>query len=142
MFRQTIAEELHGSGVEAFWSGTSFLLASTVFQPSFASFSEVFGRKPILLIALGLFTAGAVIAAVSHSFAVLLLGRTIQGIGGGGIQALSNVIITDLAPLKERGKYVGIIAMTWAVGSVAGPVIGGVLVEKSSWVGTILVSVP
>ncbi|KAF9634754.1 hypothetical protein BFW01_g5649 [Lasiodiplodia theobromae] len=129
----TIAEELHGSGVEAFWSGTSFLLASTVFQPSFASFSEVFGRKPILLIALTLFTAGAIIAAVSHNFAVLLVGRTIQGIGGGGIQALSNVIITDLAPLKERGKYVGIIAMTWAVGSVAGPVIGGVLVEKSSW---------
>lgn len=94
----------------------------------------MFGRKPILLIALTLFTAGAIIAAVSHNFAVLLVGRTIQGIGGGGIQALSNVIITDLAPLKERGKYVGIIAMTWAVGSVAGPVIGGVLVEKSSWV--------
>ncbi|KAL1638034.1 hypothetical protein SLS58_009055 [Diplodia intermedia] len=130
---QTIAEELHGSGVEAFWSGTSFLLASTVFQPSFASFSDVFGRKPMLLIALTLFTAGAIIAAVSQDFAVLLVGRTIQGIGGGGIQALSNVIITDLAPLRERGKYVGIIAMTWAVGSVAGPVIGGVLVEKSSW---------
>ncbi|OJD33107.1 mfs multidrug transporter [Diplodia corticola] len=129
----TIAEELHGSGVEAFWSGTSFLLASTVFQPSFASFSEVFGRKPMLLIALALFTAGAIIAAVAQDFAVLLIGRTVQGIGGGGIQALSNVIITDLAPLKERGKYVGIIAMTWAVGSVAGPVIGGVLVEKSSW---------
>ncbi|KAH7043904.1 putative MFS multidrug transporter [Macrophomina phaseolina] len=137
-----IAEDLHGSGIEAFWSGTSFLLTATAFQPSFASFSQVFGRKPMLLTALTFFAAGAIIGATSQDFTALLIGRSVQGVGGGGIQALTNVIITDLAPLKERGKYVGIIAMTWAIGSVTGPVIGGVLSEKVSWRWILWLNIP
>lgn len=88
----------------------------------------------MLLTALTFFTAGAIIGALSNGFTALLIGRSIQGVGGGGIQALTNVIITDLAPLRERGKYVGIIAMMWAIGTVTGPVIGGVFTEKVSWV--------
>ena len=130
-----MAKNLHGSGIEAFWAGTSFLLTSTVFQPSFASLSHIFGRKPILLLALMFFTAGAVIAALANNFALMLVGRSTQGVGGGGISALTYVIVTDMVTLKERGKWFGLITMMWAFGSVIGPVLGGVLAEKVSWVG-------
>lgn len=129
-----MSEALHGTGIEAFWTGTSFLLTATVFQPSFASLSHVFGRKPLLLIALTFFTVGAIAGAVSNDFTALLTSRVIQGIGGGGIAALTGVIITDMVPLKERGKWLGLVTMMWAIGSVIGPVIGGVLAEKASWV--------
>jgi MFS family permease len=77
-----IARELHGSAIEAFWAGTSFLLASTVFQPSFASFSHIFGRKPLMLVAIGLFLVGALVSALANGFTALLLGRSLQGVGG------------------------------------------------------------
>ncbi|KAI9701069.1 MAG: hypothetical protein M1836_001738 [Candelina mexicana] len=128
-----IANKLHGSAIEAFWAGTSFLLTSTVFQPSWASFSHIFGRKPMLLLALAFFTVGAIIGAVANNFATLLVGRSIQGVGGGGIVALTYVIVTDMVTLKERGKWFGLISMTWAIGSVSGPVIGGAFAEKASW---------
>ena len=81
----TIAQKLKGTAIEAFWSGTSFLLCSTVFQPAFGSFSNIFGRKPLILIALAFFTVGSIVPAVANNFTVILVGRSIQGIGGGGI---------------------------------------------------------
>lgn len=117
---QVIARKLNGSAIEAFWSGTSFLLASTVFQPSFASFSHIFGRRPMVLLALTFFTAGTIIAALARDFTVLLVGRSVQGVGGGGIIALTYVIVTDLVTLRERGKWFGLISMMWAIGSVSG----------------------
>jgi MFS family permease len=79
-----IAKALSGTAIEAFWAGTSFLLASTVFQPNFASFSHIFGRMPMILVAITLFLIGVLVAALAKDFAMLLAGRTVQGIGGGG----------------------------------------------------------
>lgn len=70
------------------------------------------------------FLVGTVIGATAKTFTSLLVGRTIQGIGGGGIVALTDIVITDLVPLRLRGNYVGIISSQWAIGSVVGPVIG------------------
>lgn len=114
-------------------TGTSFLLTSTVSQPSWASFSHIFGRKPVLLLALSIFTLGAIIASAANNFTLLLAGRSIQGIGGGGLMALTYVIVTDLVTLRDRGKWFSIISLQWAIGSVTGPVIGGVFTEKSTW---------
>lgn len=129
-----MAEKLHGTAIEASWWGTSFLLTATVFQPTFASLSHVFGRKALLLIALTFFTAGAIVAALAHNSTVMIVGRSIQGVGGGGISALTYVIVTDMVTLQQRGKWFGLISMMWALGSVLGPVIGGVIAEKTSWV--------
>ncbi|KAF2083828.1 MFS general substrate transporter, partial [Saccharata proteae CBS 121410] len=129
----TMAKALHGTGVEAFWAGTSFLLAATVFQPTFATLSNEFGRKPMLLIALSFFTIGSVIGGVARNFTDLLVGRSIQGVGGGGIAAMTNILVCDLVPLKDRAKWLGLITMQWSIGSVSGPVIGGTLAEKASW---------
>jgi MFS family permease len=83
------------------------MLTSTVFQPSYASFSHIFGRKPLVFVALTFFSVGAIIAALSNNFMVMLVGRSLQGIGAGGMISLTEVIITDMVPLRERGKWFG-----------------------------------
>ncbi|KAF3922626.1 hypothetical protein ABW21_db0200329 [Orbilia brochopaga] len=137
-----MAKELGGSATEAFWTGTSFLLASTVIQPIFGSFCHIFGRKPMVLTALVFFTVGAILCAVAKDFTLILVGRTIQGIGGGGIIAVSEIILTDLVPLRERGKYFGFLSTMWALGSVLGPVLGGVFSEKVSWTWVFWINLP
>lgn len=107
---------------------------TVVFQPSFASLSNIFGRRPMVLIAILFFCVGAIIAAVGNNFTYMLVGRTIQGIGGGGIIALSEIIVTDLIPLRYRGQYFGILSAMWSLGSVTGPILGGGFAENVTWV--------
>ncbi|KAI5465732.1 major facilitator superfamily domain-containing protein [Mariannaea sp. PMI_226] len=126
-----IAEDINATAIQAFWCGTSFLLASTVIQPPVASLSHVFGRQPALLGSLSLFTAGSIVAALAKNITMLLTGRTLQGLGSGGIVALTYVIVTDLVSLRERGKWFSCISLTWTVGSIIGPLVGGAIVEKS-----------
>ncbi|KAL8846330.1 MAG: hypothetical protein Q9221_008570 [Calogaya cf. arnoldii] len=128
-----ISEDLGGTAIEAFWSGTSFLLCSTIFQPSFASFSHIFGRKPMILTALVFFLIGAIVAAVARNFPVLLAGRSLQGIGGGGLIALTEIVVADLVPLRLRGQWFGLISAMWALGSVSGPIIGGAFAQGANW---------
>ncbi|KAF4472361.1 multidrug transporter [Fusarium albosuccineum] len=127
----TIAEDIGASAIEAFWCGTSFLLASTVIQPPVASLSHIFGRRPALLGSVTIFAGGSIMAALAKNVAVLLGGRTLQGLGSGGILALTYVIATDLVSLRERGKWFGLISLNWAIGSILGPLVGGALVEVS-----------
>ncbi|KAL4736684.1 major facilitator superfamily domain-containing protein [Aspergillus similis] len=128
-----ITQHLKGTAIEAFWSGTSFLLASTVFQPNFASLSSIFGRRPLVLVALTLFFVGTVVCSVAKDFTYMLVGRSIQGVGGGGLIALSEVIVTDLVPLRLRGQYFGILSAMWSVGSVTGPILGGGFSQDVTW---------
>ncbi|PGH03017.1 hypothetical protein GX51_04335 [Blastomyces parvus] len=128
-----IATQLKGTAIEAFWSGTAFLLCSTVFQPNFASFSNIFGRKPMILISLTLFFVGTLVAGLANNFTNMLVGRSIQGVGGGGLIALTEIVITDLIPLRERGTYFGILSAMWSLGSVTGPILGGGFSQNVSW---------
>jgi MFS family permease len=128
-----ITDVLGGTAIEAFWSGTSFLLTSTVLQPTFASMSQIFGRKPLLYIALAFFAVGALLAGISNNFTMMLVGRSLQGVGGGGIIALTEIIVTDLVPLRFRGAWFGYLSSMWAVGSVSGPLIGGALAQNGAW---------
>ncbi|KAK5113590.1 hypothetical protein LTR85_010819 [Meristemomyces frigidus] len=128
-----ITQYLNGSAIEGFWAGTSFLLCSTVFQPIYASFSDIFGRKQMTLLAVAVFLVGCVVSGTSHIMTIMLIGRSIQGIGGSGIIALTNILVTDMVPLRYRGNWVGILGATWAVGSVIGPVVGGSLAHTSTW---------
>jgi MFS family permease len=128
-----ITDVLGGTAIEAFWSGTSFLLTSTVLQPTFASMSQIFGRKPLLYIALAFFAVGALLAGISNNFTIMLVGRSLQGVGGGGVIALTEIIVTDLVPLRFRGTWFGYLSSMWAVGSVSGPLIGGALAQNGAW---------
>ena len=131
-----MAESLNGTAIEAFWTGTSFLLSSAVFQLPIGALSEIFGRVYTLCACIVFFLVGIIISSVAHGFTEMLVGRTLQGVGGGGIILLNDIVITDLVPMRQRGAYFGMIGGVWAFGSVTGPVIGGALAYKASWVNS------
>ncbi|KAF1913359.1 major facilitator superfamily domain-containing protein [Ampelomyces quisqualis] len=128
-----IAHKLNGTSVEAFWAGTSYLLTSAIFQPVIASISNTFGRQQLLVLSLVFFTIGTILCSVSRHFTMLLTGRCVQGVGGGGIITLTQVIFCDIVPLRQRPKYFPMVLGSWSVGSILGPVVGGVLTEQASW---------
>lgn len=129
----TLAVDLDGTAAEAFWTGTSYLLTHAVLQPFIATMSDIFGRRELLVPSILFFTAGSVACALAHNFAVLLLGRVIQGVGGAGIITLSQLIFADLVPLRQRPTYFSMVLGAWALGSLLGPLVGGAFVEKASW---------
>jgi MFS family permease len=139
---QIIAQAVGGSAIETFWSGTSFLLTSTVLQPIVGSFSTIFGRKAAILISLVFFGVGAIIAAVAKSIGVILVGRSIQGVGGGGIITLSEIVITDMVPLRERGKWFSVQSAMWSIGTVVGPLLGGGFAQNVDWTWIFWINLP
>ncbi|XMA18809.1 hypothetical protein WAI453_011600 [Rhynchosporium graminicola] len=128
----TISEYFH-SNAGYTWIGSAYLLACAASVPSWGKFSDIWGRKPILLVASFVFFVGSLLAAVSVSIGMLIAARAIQGIGGGGLIILVNICITDLFSMRNRGAYYGVIGMVWAFASAVGPVLGGVFTEKVSW---------
>jgi MFS family permease len=134
-----ITEELNGTSILAFWCATSFFLSKTVVQPGnlphpalprekrpsllivvWGNLSEIFGRKYIILSAILIFLGGSIASSRSMSLETLIAGRTLQGIGGGGLVTMVEVVITDMVPLAERGGYFSILALVWTFGSVVG----------------------
>ncbi|KAI4287010.1 MAG: hypothetical protein L6R35_003739, partial [Caloplaca aegaea] len=129
----TIASRFNASQADYTWIGSAYLLAAAASTPTWGKFSDIWGRKPILLVANVVFLAGSLIAALSTGIKMLLAGRAIQGIGGGGLIILANICISDLFSMRERGKYFGMIGGVWGLASALGPVLGGVFTEEVSW---------
>ncbi|KAF2818241.1 MFS general substrate transporter [Ophiobolus disseminans] len=128
-----ISRSLYGSSADSFWTGTSYLLTCAVFQPVIAAASHCFGRKRQLVLSLVLFTFGTALCAVAYNFTIMLIGRCVQGIGGGGIIAMTQVIFCDMIPLRQQPRYFSIVLASWSIGSIIGPVVGGSLVQTSTW---------
>lgn len=128
----TISEHFH-SNAGYTWIGSAYLLANAASTPSWGKFSDIWGRKPILLAAAAIFFIGSLLAATSVNIGMLITARAIQGTGGGGLIVLVNICISDLFSMRDRGKYFGIIGMVWAFASTVGPILGGVFTEKVSW---------
>jgi hypothetical protein len=128
----TITEHFHSSSGYT-WIGSAYLLANAASTPSWGKISDIWGRKPILLCASIVFFIGSLLAGVSVSIGMLIAARAIQGIGGGGLIILSNICISDLFSMRNRGMYFAMIGMTWALASAVGPVLGGVFTERVSW---------
>jgi MFS family permease len=106
---QAIVTALEGTAMQGFWVGTSYLLANAVTMPFIAAISDIFGRPICLIVALIMFTTGSILCAAAHNIGTLLVGRSVQGIGGGGIMVLSLVIFTDIVPLRFRPKWYGTV---------------------------------
>ncbi|KAH8823750.1 major facilitator superfamily domain-containing protein [Flagelloscypha sp. PMI_526] len=128
----TIDEELGGSDMFS-WIGTAYALSSTAFMPLSGNLADIFGRRSTMLVSVALFALGRALAGSAKTMEWLIAARTVQGIGGGGILNLSDIIISDLVPLSERGTYQGLKSLTWGLSSTLGPVIGGSFAEKASW---------
>lgn len=102
-------------------------------MPFTAAISDIFGRPICLMASLIFFTVGTLLCCVSHSIAHMLVGRSLQGVGGGGIVVLSLVIFTDIVPLRFRPKWYGTVLGAWALGNCLGPILGGLIVEHTTW---------
>jgi EmrB/QacA subfamily drug resistance transporter len=122
-----------GDVAQLSWVVTSYLLTGTAVTPLYGKLSDVYGRRVMMMAAIGLFVAGSVACAVAQSMLWLILARGLQGLGGGGLMALAQTIIADVISPRERGRYQGYISSVFALSSVGGPVLGGVLTEELNW---------
>ncbi|GJE94633.1 MFS general substrate transporter [Phanerochaete sordida] len=124
------------------WVPSAYLLTSTAFQPLYGRFSDIFGRKAAMCIAMGTYMFGCLLAGFSKTIIQLIIFRGIAGAGGGGIVSVLQIIISDVVSLRDRGKYQGIIGGVISLGYALGPVIGGLLAQKASWRWCFWVTLP
>jgi EmrB/QacA subfamily drug resistance transporter len=115
------------------WVVTAYLLTGTAVTPLYGKLSDIHGRRPVMLIAITLFTVGSLCCALAPSMTALIFARALQGSGGGGLIALAQTIIADIVSPRERGRYQGYIGAVFASSSVGGPVLGGFLTQHLDW---------
>ncbi|MEV6818016.1 MDR family MFS transporter [Nocardiopsis dassonvillei] len=138
----TIMGELGGQDRLA-WVATAALLTMTASTPVWGKLSDVWGRKLLFQLALGIFIVASVAAGLAQDINWLIAARALQGLGVGGLATLPNIILGDVVPPRERGRYSGLIGMVFGVSTVLGPLVGGFLVDSPlGWRWCFLITVP
>jgi EmrB/QacA subfamily drug resistance transporter len=137
----TITSDLGGLN-QLSWVVTGYLLASTISTPLYGKLGDLYGRKRIFQAAIVVFLAGSALCGLSQSMGELIAFRTVQGIGGGGLMVLAQAIIGDVVAPRDRGRYQGVFGAVFGLSSVAGPLIGGFLVDNASWRWIFYVNLP
>lgn len=118
-----------GGAKQYVWIANSFVIASSVLQLLFGQLADILGRKTPLIASAVLFVLGSGLAGGANSAAGLISGRTVQGVGAGGLYVLLDIVCCDLVPLRERGKYVGLMNSFAGVAAAIGPAIGGAIAQ-------------
>jgi EmrB/QacA subfamily drug resistance transporter len=132
-----------GGGQSAYtWVVTASLLAMTVTTPIWGKLADLFNRKLLVQVALTIFVVGSVFAGLSQETWHLISMRVLQGLGAGGLMSLSMVLISDIISPRERGRYVGVLAGVMSIGTVGGPILGGVITDSLGWRWNFYVCVP
>jgi EmrB/QacA subfamily drug resistance transporter len=115
------------------WIVTSYLLTSTAVAPLYGKLSDIHGRRAVMLASVGIFTLGSLACAVAPTMLTLVLGRALQGIGGGGILPIAQAVMADSITPRERGRYQAYMGVVWVTSGVGGPILGGFLAEHLHW---------
>src|SRR6266550_147766 len=124
------------------WVITAYLLASTAVAPVFGTLSDIYGRRAMIVTALSLFVAGSILCALAPNMPVLILARGLQGLGGGGIMPIVQIVISDVVTPRERGQYQAYFSGVWVAAGIGGPILGGVFAEHLHWSMIFWINVP
>jgi EmrB/QacA subfamily drug resistance transporter len=124
------------------WVVTAYLLCSTATTPLYGKLSDIYGRRTMILIGIGVFIAGSIACAVAPTMWALILGRGLQGLGGGGLVPLAQAVIGDVAPPRERARYQALTGTVFLVATVGGPLVGGLITEYLHWSLIFWINVP
>ena len=137
----TIAGEFNAFESYA-WVGTAYIVTSAIGTPLLGKLSDLYGRRRIFQLTMAIFLVGSVLCGASQSMGQLIAARAVQGIGGGGIQALAFAVLGDVLPPRERGRYVGYFTLSFVGAALLGPLAGGFIIEHFSWPWIFYVNVP
>jgi EmrB/QacA subfamily drug resistance transporter len=124
------------------WITSAYLLAQTAVTPLYGKLGDLYGRKPVLQTAVVIFLAGSALCGVAQSMTMLIAFRAVQGLGAGGLIVLTQAVVGDIVPPRDRGRYQGIFGGVFGLASVAGPLLGGIIVESASWRWVFYVNLP
>ena len=124
------------------WVVTAYLLASTASVPLYGKISDLYGRKVVYQFAIVSFLVGSTIAGAAQSMPMLIAGRGVQGLGGGGLISMAMIVIGDIIPPRERGRYQGYMGAVFATSSVAGPLLGGFFTDQLTWRWIFFINIP
>ncbi|MFT4124006.1 MAG: MFS transporter [Microbacteriaceae bacterium] len=124
------------------WLFSVYLLAQSATVPVYAKLADLVGRRPIILVGIGLFLLGSVLCALAGSMGALIVARLLQGVGAGAVQPMSVTIMGDIYTVAERARAQAYVASVWAASSVIGPTLGGVFSQFVSWRWIFIVNVP
>lgn len=131
-----------GGAERVSWVVVSYLIATTIAAPIYGRLGDLLGRRLLMFAALVVFTVASVLCTLANSVTVLTLARVLQGLGGGGLMTLSQALIGEAVPPRERARYQGYLAANAVCASALGPVAGGFLTEHLGWRSVFLVNAP
>ncbi|WP_427846456.1 MFS transporter [Cryobacterium arcticum] len=137
-----IISDLQGDQSAYTWVITATLLATTVSTPIWGKFADLFNRKLLIQLALAVFVIGSALAGFSQDTGTLIGFRVLQGLGAGGLAALSQIIMADIISPRDRGRYAGLFGAVMAVGTVGGPLLGGVVTDAFGWRWNFFIALP
>jgi EmrB/QacA subfamily drug resistance transporter len=136
-----IVTDLSGSGLYT-WVVTAYLLSSTITVPIYGKLSDIYGRKPLLLIGVSIFLIGSILCGQAHNMTELILFRGLQGLGAGALFPISLAVIGDMFTARERGRYQGLFGAVFGLSFLLGPFIGGWITDNVSWRWVFYVNLP
>jgi EmrB/QacA subfamily drug resistance transporter len=136
-----IASDLRGIELLP-WLISAYLLTSTASTPIYGKLSDLYGRRPLLQIAIVIFLVASALCALASNMAELIFFRALQGIGGAGLMSMAHAVIADVISPRDRGRYQIYIASSFTIASVLGPIIGGLFVDYLTWHWIFIVNVP